>query len=114
MSNNQDAAVGTAKWLEDIKNDAARMTEKRLSEDGVDLHRAREAEINGMEGVAPSTPVTEAALKNPSDPGLANFQTISSHTGPKNVHSPTNDEPTELSRQSAEQANKRGSNTTSK
>lgn len=110
-SPNQQAAT-SKNWIEQIKADAERITTRRLQDDGVDFHREREAEINAMEGVAASTPVTQAAKINPSDPGTANFQTSISHVGPKNVHATGQLSPTDDSVTSAEQANKKGTNST--
>lgn len=114
MGTQDDQAASQTNWLDEIKAAGADATKRRLADDGVDFHAERNAVVNAMEGVAPSTPVSEAALKNPSDPGQANFATITSHTGPKNVHSPSNTTPTAESQLSADQANKRGTNNTSK
>lgn len=112
MSTQDEQASQKLNWLDEVKQAGADITRRRLEDDGVDFHAERNAVVNAMEGVAPSTPVTKAALANPSDPGQANFQTSVTHTGPKNVHSPTNTQPTDLSQLSADQANKKGTNTT--
>jgi hypothetical protein len=103
----------TQESIDEIKLAAQKITERRLNDDGVDFHREREAEINAMEGVAEGTPLRKAALLNPSEPGLANLQTLQSHQGPLNVHAASNDSAgTEDGQRSAEQANKKGTNTT--
>jgi hypothetical protein len=102
----------TKNYIEQIKADATAITQRRLAEDGVDLHAERNAQVNAMEGVAAASPVREAALANPSDPGLANFQTLEQHQGPVNTHAAADVDPTPSQQASADQATKRGLNTT--
>jgi hypothetical protein len=102
----------TAETIDQIKSDAERITKSRLENDGIGAHAAREAEVNAMQGVTDGTPVLEAAKANPSEPGLANFQTAANHQGPANVHATGEQAPTDESVKSAEQAKLKGTDTT--
>lgn len=98
--------------IQEIKDEAERLTKQRLANDGIGDHEAREAEVNAMEGVTAGTPLLEAVKANPSEPGMANVQSLAAHKGPKNVHATGNLEPTASSVKSAEQSALKGTNTT--
>ncbi len=102
----------TLESIQAIKDDAERITRQRLENDGIGDHQAREAEINAMEGVTVGTPVLEAAAINPSEPGTANFQSLASHKGAKNVHAVGEGVATASSVASAEQSAKKGTDST--
>lgn len=65
-------AVNTESWLDEVRRDADRLTKQRVN-DSINDHEAKEYEVNTREGVTEGTPVREAALINPSEPDLANF-----------------------------------------
>ncbi len=56
-----------------VREDAARITRQRFN-DQINDHEAKENEVNTREGVTEGTPVRKAALVNPSEPDLANFE----------------------------------------
>lgn len=61
-------------WLDQVRADADRLTKNRMEENDFDAHYEKEDLVNTQEGVTAGTPVREAALKNPSEPDLANFE----------------------------------------
>lgn len=61
-------------WLDQVREDAARLTESRMADGAPESHAAKEELVNTQEGVTAGTPVREAALVNPSEPDLANFE----------------------------------------
>ena len=61
-------------WLDQVRVDAERLTKQRLEENDFDAHDSKEELVNTQEGVTAGTPVREAALVNPSEPDLANFE----------------------------------------
>lgn len=61
-------------WLDQVRADADRLTKSRMEDGAPESHTAKEDLVNTQEGVTVGTPVREAALVNPSEPDLANFE----------------------------------------